>query len=57
MRSYNEQTSYEMFDVSTLTFIVPKEELNGTEQEVQVYLRDGETPGPVFTATVKEIVQ
>ncbi len=53
----NEKTSYEMFDVSTLTFTVPKEELQGTEQLVRVYLGVDGTPGPVFTATVKEIVQ
>lgn len=53
----NEQTSYEMFDVSTLTFTVPKEELQGTEQLVRVYLGADGTPGPVFTATLKEIVQ
>ncbi|MBQ8315712.1 MAG: Stk1 family PASTA domain-containing Ser/Thr kinase [Lachnospiraceae bacterium] len=53
----NEQTSYEMFDVSTLTFLVPKEELQGTERLVRVYLGADGTPGPIFTATVKEVVQ
>ena len=53
----NEHTSYEMFDVSTLTFTVPKEELQGTEKLVRVYLGADGMLGPVFTATLKEIVQ
>ncbi len=53
----NEFTSYEMFDVSTLTFTVPREELQGTEQLVRVYLGEDGTPGPIFLATLREIVE
>ena len=53
----NENTSYEMFNVNTLTFYVPKNELDGTEQLVRVYLGVDGTPGPFFVAKLKEIVQ
>ncbi len=53
----NEQTSYDMFEVSTLTFMVPKDELRGTENLVRVYLGADGMPGPVYRATVKEITE
>ena len=49
------ETSYEMFDASTLTFVVPKDELDGNETIAKIYL--GDNLAQVCTVSIKEITQ